>query len=60
MNLYWEVTKVDRNLSHSRLMSNEEMRFLNEMSSNENGNLITEHKNVNIYATKKHQQTVIK
>ena len=53
MNRYWEVTKVDRNLSHSRSMLNEEMRILNETSSNENDNLTTEHKNVNIYASKK-------
>ena len=53
MNLYWEVTKVDRNLSHSTSMMNEEMRLSNEISSNENDNLTAEHKNVNIYATKK-------
>jgi len=53
MSRYWEVTKIDRNLSHSRPMMNDEMTLLNETSSNENDNFTADDKKMEMYATKK-------
>ena len=53
MNHYWEVTKLDKSLSHSRSMMNEEMTLSNETLSRKSDNFSFKHKKVEIYATQK-------
>ena len=53
MNRYWEVRKLDRSLSHSTSIMNEEMTLLNKTTSKERDNFTAEDKKMEIYATKK-------
>ena len=53
MSRYWEVTKLDKSLSHSKYMMNEEMTFLNGILAKEGDNFTAGDKKIEIYTTKK-------